>query len=167
MPAGFSLGSRSEISMARNSSHLPTGSATHSTVMTCCPPEGMEPNPGYTVNMPWVKRACRTKVGRAGEKEAKCSTESETFQGGREIMKWRNGGASSTGGISFLLAWRQRPGMFRVDGLSVCPYLYIPSETRWNQGLKEMDNVCVIQYLSRWGNLKAAGVGWGTEWNSG
>lgn len=63
MPAGFSLGSRSEISMARNSSHLPTGSATHSTVMICCPPEGMEPNPGYTVNMPWVKRACKDKGG--------------------------------------------------------------------------------------------------------
>lgn len=63
MPAGLSLGSRSEISMARNSSHFPTGSATHSTVMACCPPEGMEPNPGYTVNMPWVKRACKDRDG--------------------------------------------------------------------------------------------------------
>lgn len=66
-PPGLSSGSLSVISMARYSSHFPTGSAKQSTVMICWPPAGMDPNPGYTVNMPRVKRACRES------KERQCS----------------------------------------------------------------------------------------------
>lgn len=33
--------------------------------------------------------------------------------------------------LPLLFAWRQRPGMFMVDGFLVCPYLYIPSDQTW------------------------------------
>lgn len=59
MPLGPSSGSLSEISIVMYSSDFPMDSAMQSTLMTCWPPGEMEPNPGYTENMPREKRACK------------------------------------------------------------------------------------------------------------
>lgn len=110
-----------------NSSHLPTGSATQSTVMACTPPGGMEPNPGYTVNMPWVKRACRNGGGGGGV-DAEGVEESELFYQSCKMASRGTHGASHRLSLnpSFLLEPERALGIFR-DGLPQCFSIRAPS----------------------------------------
>lgn len=84
----------------------------------------MEPNPGYTVNMPWMKRTCR-KWWDVGGVEAEWVTESETFYQSCEMVSRGTGRGSPRGFLwapALLLEGGRAWGVFR-NGLSPCFFL--------------------------------------------
>lgn len=99
------------------------GSATQSTVMTCIPPEGMEPNPGYTVKMPCVKRAYKKGRG-AGGVEAEGVTE---LRDGVERDPW---GLSPQALSESQLSPGDREGLESLQGWapSMLLSMHIPSD---------------------------------------